>query len=86
MTTELVDDGKVCVATIDDGKANALSFDVIAQLRAVLATAVEQHQTLVIAGRDGYFCAGFDLTVMTGGDWNRSVRCWRPVAICCARW
>jgi enoyl-CoA hydratase len=68
VTTTVVDDGKVCVATIDDGKANALSFDVIAQLRDALSSAVDQQQTFVIAGRDGYFCAGFDLTVMTGGD------------------
>jgi enoyl-CoA hydratase len=59
---------KQLVATIDDGKANALSLEVIEGLRSAVATACADMRTLVIVGRDGQFCAGFDLSVMRGGD------------------
>jgi enoyl-CoA hydratase len=56
------------MATIDDGKANALSFEVIAGLRAALETSIGDSAPLIIAGREGYFSAGFDLQVMRSGD------------------
>lgn len=58
----------VTVAVIDDGKANALSFEVIAETRQAVADAVRHRYPLVLAGRDGKFCAGFDLTVMRSAD------------------
>ena len=60
----------VLIAHLDDGKANALSGEII----AALSDAVDQAEAdatiaaLVIHGREGKFCAGFDLTVMRGGD------------------
>lgn len=60
----------VLIAHLDDGKANALSGEII----AALVDAVDQAEDdaaiagLVIHGRDGKFCAGFDLMVMRGGD------------------
>ena len=62
----------VLIIHLDDGKANALSFDVMAALSAVLDD-VESDTTvgaIVIHGRPGKFCAGFDLSVMSSGDWN----------------
>jgi enoyl-CoA hydratase len=56
------------VASIDDGKANALSFEMIAGLQSALATSVEENVPLVITGRVGCFSAGFDLQVMRSGD------------------
>ncbi len=55
--------------TLDDGKANALGFDMLAQLGAALDEAEQAAKVVVIAGRPGKFSAGFDLSVMSqGGD------------------
>ncbi|MEX2627912.1 MAG: crotonase/enoyl-CoA hydratase family protein [Ilumatobacteraceae bacterium] len=60
----------VAVWHLDDGKANALSADLIAALRAELAAAESDPDigAVVIHGREGRFCGGFDLEVMRGGD------------------
>ncbi|MFK7918265.1 MAG: crotonase/enoyl-CoA hydratase family protein [Ilumatobacter sp.] len=69
VTTERLDDG-VLVCHIDDGKANALSMDIIAGVSAAIdeAEADNTITAMVIHGREGKFSAGFDLTVMRGGD------------------
>jgi enoyl-CoA hydratase len=55
--------------TLDDGKANALGYDMLAQIDAALETAEQAGKVLVIMGRPGKFSAGFDLSVMgQGGD------------------
>jgi enoyl-CoA hydratase len=59
-------EGDVAVVTIDDGKANALSFGVLDGLEAALDRAVGESSALVLLGRPGKFSAGFDLSVMTG--------------------
>ncbi len=67
--------GPVLVASMDDGKANALSFDMIAGLRAALAE-VERDDglgALVVAGRDRVFSGGYDLGVMLGGDMSQII-------------
>ena len=51
--------------TLDDGKANALSFDMLDAINAGLDRA--DGRTVVLAGRPGKFSAGFDLKVMAGG-------------------
>ena len=63
-------DGGVLVCHMDDGKANALSMDIIAGVVAAVdeAEADEEITSFVIHGRDGKFSAGFDLTVMRSGD------------------
>jgi enoyl-CoA hydratase len=54
---------------MDDGKANALGFDMLAQLDNALDQAQEAGKVVIICGRPGKFSAGFDLTVMgEGGD------------------
>lgn len=62
--------GAVTVVHLDDGKANALSPSVIAALMDVFdrAEADDTVGALVLHGRPGVFCAGFDLGVMRGGD------------------
>jgi enoyl-CoA hydratase len=55
-------------ALIDDGKANALTFETIAGLRSALSTSVDENMPLIMAGRNGFFSAGFDLEVMRSGD------------------
>jgi enoyl-CoA hydratase len=56
------------VATMDDGKVNALGFGHVAQLRAAVATAGEAELPLVIAGRPGFLSGGFELSVVSGDD------------------
>lgn len=53
--------------TMDDGKANALSFAMLESLNAGLDEAAAAGKVVVITGRPGKFCAGFDLSVMGGG-------------------
>ena len=60
----------VIIAHFDDGKANALSTTVIAAIHGVIdqAEADPSVSALVVHGRAGRFCAGFDLEVIRGGD------------------
>jgi enoyl-CoA hydratase len=52
---------------MDDGKANALSVEMIEALLAALARAEGEAKAMVLAGRAERFCAGFDLRVMMSG-------------------
>ena len=54
--------------TMDDGKANALSFAMFDALNAALDSAEATGKVLIIAGRPGKFSAGFDLSVMAKAD------------------
>lgn len=56
-----------CLLAMDDGKANALSFDMLASLNAGLDQAAAAGKVVIITGREGKFCAGFDLSVMGQG-------------------
>lgn len=60
----------VLVVHLDDGKANALSSSMIGAIGAALdqAEADDSIGAVVLHGREGKFCAGFDLSVMRGGD------------------
>jgi enoyl-CoA hydratase len=60
-------DNNVAVLGMDDGKANALSRDMIAALTAALARAEQEAKAAVLIGRPERFCAGFDLRVMMSG-------------------
>ena len=79
LTTEV--EGGVLVASVDDGKANALTFDLVDGLRAAVASAVGQGQPLLVTGRDGCFSAGFDLAVMNGDDQERAAALFAAGAI-----
>ncbi len=59
-------EGAVSVITIDDGKANALSSALIADISAAIDASADA-KALVIAGRPGRFCAGFDLAGIEAG-------------------
>ncbi len=60
----------VLVVHLDDGKANALSPSMLAAIGEALTIAEEDDDigAVVLHGREGKFCAGFDLSVMRGGD------------------
>ena len=57
-------DGKVAVLRMDDGKANAVSAELMDELDTLLERAREEARAVVLAGREGRFSGGFDLTVM----------------------
>jgi enoyl-CoA hydratase len=56
------------VATLDDGKVNALGLEHVRALRAAVATAGDQGLPLVVAGRPGVLSAGFELAVVEADD------------------
>ena len=60
-------EGDVAIIVVDDGKANALSMSVLDALDAALNRAEQEAKAVVLAGRPGRFCAGFDLSVMNAG-------------------
>jgi enoyl-CoA hydratase len=68
MTVSLERDGAVAVISIDDGKANALSPDVLSAIAESFDKAEADGATAVLVqGRTGRFSAGFDLSIMTSG-------------------
>ncbi|MGF1454717.1 MAG: crotonase/enoyl-CoA hydratase family protein [Alphaproteobacteria bacterium] len=60
--------GDVALVTMDDGKANAVSMAMLDVLEPALDDAAGTAKAVVLAGRPGKFCAGFDLRAMQGGD------------------
>jgi enoyl-CoA hydratase len=63
MTVEQERVGDVAVIRLDDGKANALGFEVVDGLLGALDDAADA-KAVCIVGRPGRFSAGFDLKVM----------------------
>ncbi len=67
-------ENRTAVVTVDDGRANALSADVLDGLGQALDRAEKDDvSAIVMTGRAGRFCAGFDLTVMMAGAHERRV-------------
>ena len=62
--------GKVLLATVDDGKANALATGVSLALLDVIdrAEGDDGIGAVVIAGRPGRYSGGFDLRTIQGGE------------------
>lgn len=61
-------DGDVAIITLDDGKANAISHEIITGIdRSLDRAADEGARAIVLMGRPGRFSAGFDLTTMRSG-------------------
>jgi enoyl-CoA hydratase len=60
-------DADVAVVTFDDGKVNVLTHAVIDALSGAIAKAGGEARAVAVIGRDGRFCAGFDLAVMRQG-------------------
>src|SRR5262245_19434325 len=58
----------VATITLDDGKVNALSLAMLAELNAALDQAEAAKAAVVLAGWEGRFSGGFDLGVFRGGD------------------
>ena len=58
----------IATMTMDDGKANALSLAMSQALDAGLDRAAKEAKVIVIRGRPGVLCGGFDLKVIRGND------------------
>ncbi len=58
-TIEITND--IALIHMDDGKANAINFEMLEALNAALDTAEAEAKAIVLAGRDGRFSGGFDL-------------------------
>lgn len=59
--------GPAAIVTMDDGKVNALSMAMFGEVNAALDRAGQAGATVVLAGREGIFSAGFDLKVLRAG-------------------
>jgi enoyl-CoA hydratase len=66
-------DGGIATITIDDGKVNAFSIDMLKAVHAAFDRAQKDEAVVVLTGREGYFSAGFDLKVFSAGDPDRVI-------------
>ena len=67
-TVEIQND--IALIRMDDGKANAINFEMLAALNAALDKAEGEAKAIVLAGRAGRFSGGFDLNAFAslGGE------------------
>jgi enoyl-CoA hydratase len=68
VTVSFGQDDSIAVIGLDDGKANAITLDVLAGIDAGLNRARDSSTAVLLTGRPGRFSAGFDLSVMTSGE------------------
>lgn len=61
MTVDVRIEDAIAIVTMDDGKANAISNELLDALEPALDRADAEASAVVLAGRPGRFCAGFDL-------------------------
>ena len=59
--------GRIATIAMDDGKANALSLQMLSAVNAALDRATADDAVVVLTGRPGIFSGGFDLKVLTAG-------------------
>lgn len=57
----------IATITMDDGKANALSLEMLGELNAAFDQAEADDAVVILTGREGRFSGGFDLGVLTAG-------------------
>ena len=60
-------DGRIATITMDDGKANVLSLAMQADINEAFDQAERDEAIVVLGGREGRFCGGFDLQVFAAG-------------------
>lgn len=64
-----LEDG-IATLTLNNGKVNAISPDVIAAFNAALDRAEQDKAVVIITGQPGILSGGYDLKVMTSGPQN----------------
>ncbi len=65
VTYQLTD--SIATITMDDGKVNALSSEMLGEINAALDQAESDHAVVVLTGREGVLSAGFDIKVLRAG-------------------
>ena len=68
MTVSYNLDKGIAHIAFDDGQKNVINHDVLDQLEGAWETAQSEAKVIIISGRPGSFCAGYDLSVMMGED------------------
>ena len=68
MTVSYNLDKGIAHIAFDDGQKNVVNHDVLDQLEGAWDTAQSEAKVIIISGRPGSFCAGYDLSVMMGED------------------
>ena len=61
----------ISIIKLDDGKANAFSYDMLSQVNELLTKVPRDSGALVITGREGLFSGGFDLKTLATGDMEK---------------
>ncbi len=61
-------DGDIAILTLDDGKANALAPAMSEAIGAGLDQAAREARAVILRGRPGVFCGGYDLRIIRGAD------------------
>ena len=61
-------ENSVAHIAFDDGQKNVINQDVLDQLEEAWISAQSEAKAIVISGRPGSLCAGYDLSVMMGED------------------
>jgi enoyl-CoA hydratase len=61
MSATIAIQNDIALIKMDDGKANAINFEMLAALGAALDKAEKEAKAIVLAGREGRFSGGFDL-------------------------
>ena len=58
----------ITIITLDDGKVNAFSYDMLTQVHRLLDQVPQKSGALIIKGRNGIYSGGFDLQTLASGD------------------
>lgn len=66
LVTYQLEDG-IATLTLNNGKVNAISPDVIAAVNDALDRAVQDRAVVILTGQPGILSGGYDLKVMTSG-------------------
>ena len=61
-------ENNISLITLDDGKANVFSVQMLKELYAALDQAEQAGSVVILAGRENMFSGGFDLSVFKSGD------------------
>jgi enoyl-CoA hydratase len=71
---KLSKEGDISIIQLNDGKANAFSFDMLTTVQGFLSEIPKDSGAVVITGREGLFSGGFDLKTLASGDAEAAVK------------
>lgn len=63
-------ENNIATITMDDGKNNLISPNMLSQLNQALDEAEKANAVVILTGKDDVFCAGFDLNILRTGVLN----------------